>query len=803
MNKYEFNTLESKWRKYWEENPVNPSNTNKPKYYCLDMFPYPSANGLHVGHWRGYVLSDVLSRYKLLKGYEILHPMGWDAFGLPAENFAIKTGTHPSIATTESIKNVKRQLQEISAIYDWNKEINTTDPNYYKWTQWIFLKMFENGLAYEKEMPLNWCPSCKAVLANEEATNGECDRCGSQVTKKNLRQWMLKITKYGERLLNDLEKLDWPEKVKKMQSDWIGKSYGAEIDFCIENSDKKLKVFTTRPDTLFGATFIVIAPEHKLAKDITTSENKEAVEKYIFDTSTKSSVDRMSGKEKTGVFTGSYGINPLNNKKLPIWISDYVLADYGTGAIMCVPAHDERDFSFAKKFELPITQVIKKENEEIKNTLNEPFLEDGIMINSGEFDGIKSTDAKELIANYLEKEKIGKKTTNYKLRDWVFSRQRYWGEPIPLVHCENCGIVGVKEEDLPVELPNVSSYQPTSTGESPLSAIDKWVNTTCPKCNAPAKRETNTMPQWAGSSWYFLRYCDVNNKNELASKEALKKWMPVDMYVGGVEHAVLHLLYARFYTKFLNDIGVVDFDEPFLRLFNQGMITKDGAKMSKSKGNVVSPDDLVKKYGCDALRMYELFVGPPEIDSEWDDSGIDGTFRYINKVWKFVNEYKDKLIQPTKELTKLRNKMIYEITNRLEALTMNTVISGFMEFTNKIIAEAKNVDGVDKETLETIIILLAPFTPHLSEELWEITGHNESVFKNNWCEYNENEMKDDAIEIAIQINGKVKDSLEISSNANKDDVLNMAKLKINDKLDGLTIVKEIYVPGRIVNIVAK
>ena len=803
MNKYEFNTLESKWRKYWEENPVNPSNTNKPKYYCLDMFPYPSANGLHVGHWRGYVLSDVLSRYKLLKGYEVLHPMGWDAFGLPAENFAIKTGTHPSVATTESIKNVKRQLQEISAIYDWSKEINTTDPNYYKWTQWIFLKMFENGLAYEKEMPLNWCPSCKAVLANEEATNGECDRCGSQVTKKNLRQWMLKITKYGERLLNDLEKLDWPEKVKKMQSDWIGKSYGAEIDFCIENSDKKLKVFTTRPDTLFGATFIVIAPEHKLAKDITTSENKEAVEKYIFDTSTKSAVDRMSGKEKTGVFTGSYGINPLNNKKLPIWISDYVLADYGTGAIMCVPAHDERDLSFAKKFELPITQVIKKENEEIKNTLNEPFLEDGIMINSSEFDGIKSTDAKELIANYLEKEKIGKKTTNYKLRDWVFSRQRYWGEPIPLVHCENCGIVGVKEEDLPVELPNVSSYQPTSTGESPLSAIDEWVNTTCPKCNAPAKRETNTMPQWAGSSWYFLRYCDVNNKNELASKEALKKWMPVDMYVGGVEHAVLHLLYARFYTKFLNDIGVVDFDEPFLRLFNQGMITKDGAKMSKSKGNVVSPDDLVKKYGCDALRMYELFVGPPEIDSEWDDSGIDGTFRYINKVWKFVNEYKNKLIQPTKELTKLRNKMIYEITNRLEALTMNTVISGFMEFTNKIIAEAKNVDGVDKETLETIIILLAPFTPHLSEELWEITGHNESVFKNNWCEYNENEMKDDTIEIAIQINGKVKDSLEISSNANKDDVLNMAKLKINDKLDGLTIVKEIYVPGRIVNIVAK
>ncbi|MDE6357587.1 MAG: leucine--tRNA ligase, partial [Eubacteriales bacterium] len=434
-----------------------------------------------------------------------------------------------------------------------------------------------------------------------------------------------------------------------------------------------------------------------------------------------------------GVFTGAYGINPLNNEKLPIWVSDYVLADYGTGAIMCVPAHDERDFSFAKKFDLPIIQVIAKENEEIKEPLEKPFTEDGIMVNSGKFNGTKSSDAKELIANYLEEEKIGKKTVNYKLRDWVFSRQRYWGEPIPLVHCEHCGIVGVKEEDLPVKLPNVSSYQPTSTGESPLSAIDEWVNTTCPKCGAPAKRETNTMPQWAGSSWYFLRYCDVNNNNELASKEALKKWMPVDMYVGGVEHAVLHLLYARFYTKFLKDIGVVDFDEPFLRLFNQGMITKDGAKMSKSKGNVVSPDDLVQKYGCDSLRMYELFVGPPEIDSEWDDSGIDGTFRYLNKVWKFVIEYKDKLIEPTKELTKLRHKMIYEITNRLEALTMNTVISGFMEFTNKIVAEAKNVGGVDKETLETIVILLAPFTPHLSEELWQILGHNESVFKNTWC----------------------------------------------------------------------
>ncbi|MBS5794797.1 MAG: leucine--tRNA ligase [Clostridiales bacterium] len=803
MNRYDFNSLEKKWRKIWEENPINPTNTNKPKYYCLDMFPYPSGNGLHVGHWRGYVLSDVISRYKVLQGYEVLHPMGWDAFGLPAENYAIKTGTHPSIATEQSISNVKRQLKEISAIYDWDKEINTTDPNYYKWTQWIFLKMFENGLAYEKEMPLNWCPSCKAVLANEEATNGECDRCGSQVTKKNLRQWMLKITNYAEKLLNDLDKLDWPEKVKKMQSDWIGKSYGAEIDFEVEGKNEKIKVFTTRPDTLYGACFMVLAPEHKVIKDIVTDEQKEAVEQYIFEASTKSSVDRMTEKEKTGVFTGAYGVNPLNNKKLPIWISDYVLADYGTGAIMCVPAHDDRDFSFAKKFDLPILQVIKKCDEDLKENMEEPFLEEGIMVNSDKFDGIKSSEAKEVIASFLEEQGIGKKTVNYKLRDWVFSRQRYWGEPIPLVHCDKCGIVGVREEDLPVELPNVSSYQPTSTGESPLAAIEEWVNTTCPKCGSNAKRETNTMPQWAGSSWYFLRYCDVNNNKELASKEALKKWLPVDMYVGGIEHAVLHLLYARFYTKFLNDIGVVDFDEPFLHLFNQGMITKDGAKMSKSKGNVVSPDELVEKYGCDSLRLYELFVGPPEIDCEWDDSGIDGTFRYLNKVWKFVDEYKDKIVEPSDEMVKLRHKMVYEITNRLEALTLNTVVSGFMEFTNKIVAEAKNIGGVDRDTLETIITLLAPFTPHICEELWQMVGNTESVFKNKWCTYDEEKMKDSTIEIALQINGKVKGSLKIEADANKDNVLALAKEILSDKLEGLNIIKEIYVPGRIVNIVAK
>ena len=798
--KYNYKEIEKKWRARWEKEPVNPTNTDKPKYYCLDMFPYPSGNGLHVGHWRGYVLSDVVSRYKLLQGYEILHPMGWDAFGLPAENYAIKTGTHPSVATQKSISNIKRQVNDIAAIYDWDREINTTDPNYYKWTQWIFIQMFKNGLAYEKEMPLNWCPSCKCVLANEEATNGVCDRCGSQVTKKNLRQWMLRITKYAERLLNDLDKLEWPSKVKKMQTDWIGRSYGAEIDFPVDGTDKSIKVYTTRPDTLYGATFMVLAPEHAIIKDITTPENKEAMEKYIYDASTKSNVSRMTDKEKTGVFTGSYGINPLNGAKTPIWVSDYVLADYGTGAIMCVPAHDDRDFEFAKRFDLPIIQVISKDGKEAE--LTEAYTEPGIMINSGEFNGMKSEEAKAKVPDYMEEKGFGKKTVNYKLRDWVFSRQRYWGEPIPLIHCEKCGVVPVPEEDLPVILPNVESYKPTDTGESPLAAIEDWVNVKCPCCGGPAKRETNTMPQWAGSSWYFLRYTDNHNDKELASKEALKKWMPVDMYVGGVEHAVLHLLYARFYTKFLHDIGVVDFDEPFKRLFNQGMITKDGAKMSKNKGNVVSPDETVENYGCDSLRMYELFIGPPELDSEWDDNGIDGVYRYLNKVWKFVDEYKDKIIDPTPALEKAKNKMIYEITNRLEALTLNTVISGFMEFTNKLIAAAKESNGVDQSSLDALAVLLSPFAPHIAEEIWEVIGHKESVFRSTWPTCDESKLVEDSVNIAVQLNGKVRANITVAADADKDTVLTAAKEALGDKITG-NIVKEIYVPGRICNIVAK
>ncbi|MCD8035980.1 MAG: leucine--tRNA ligase [Clostridiales bacterium] len=801
-SRYEFREIEKKWRAEWEKNPINVEKEGKPNYYCLDMFPYPSGTGLHVGHWRGYVLSDVISRYKVLQGYYVLHPMGWDAFGLPAENFAITHNIHPAISTAENIANVKRQLHEISAIYDWDREVNTTDPSFYKWTQWIFVQMFKKGLAYEKEMPLNWCPNCKCVLANEEATNGVCERCGSQVTKKNLRQWMLKITAYADRLLDGLQTLDWPEKVKKMQTDWIGRSYGAEVAFKVAGSDKELVVYTTRPDTLYGATFMVISPEHKYVNDITTAEYKEAMDAYCYAASTKSSVDRMADREKTGVFTGSYAVNPLNNKEIPIWVSDYVLADYGTGAIMCVPAHDQRDFDFAKKFGLPIIEVIRPEGGEEKE-LEEAYTGEGIVVNSPLFNGMTVAEAKEKAPVMLEEMGIGKKTVNYKLRDWVFSRQRYWGEPIPIIHCPHCGAVPVPEDQLPVLLPEVESYQPTDTGESPLSAIDSWVNTTCPVCGAPAKRETNTMPQWAGSSWYFLRYTDPHNDKELASKENLKKYAPVDLYVGGIEHAVLHLLYARFYTKFLHDIGVVDFDEPFLRLFNQGMINKDGSKMSKSKGNVVSPDELVSKYGCDSLRMYELFVGPPELDSEWDDRGIDGVFRYLNKVWKFYDEYKDKPVKASEEMEFIRNKMVKEIDSRLNALTMNTVVSGFMEYTNKMVDEAKKMGGVDRETLETLIILLAPFTPHIAEEMWHGMGYETSVFEAKWPEYDESKLVEHTVSVAVQINGKVRENIKLAKDEDKESALAKAKEVLASRLEGKTIVKEIYVPGRIVNIVVK
>ncbi len=800
---YNHSAIEKKWRENWEEKPINVNDGRKEKYYCLDMFPYPSGSGLHVGHWRGYVISDVWSRYQLLKGKYVIHPMGWDAFGLPAENYAIKMGVHPAKSTEANIRNIKRQIKQIAAIYDWDMEVNTTDPDFYKWTQWIFVQMFKKGLAYEKEFPINWCPSCKTGLANEEVVNGCCERCGTMVTKKNLRQWMLKITAYAERLLNDLDKLDWPEKVKKMQTDWIGKSYGAEVDFPIDGREEKITVYTTRPDTLYGATFMVLAPEHALAKSLATDETREAVEKYIFDSSMRSNVDRMQAKEKTGVFTGSYAINPLNGAKTPIWLSDYVLADYGTGAIMCVPAHDDRDFEFARKFGLPIVQVIAKDGKEIEN-MTEAYTEaNGIMINSGDWNGLESAVLKKEAPYMIEEKGFGHKTVNYKLRDWVFSRQRYWGEPIPIIHCPKCGCVPVPEDQLPLKLPEVDSYQPTGTGESPLAAIDEWVNTTCPVCGAPAKRETNTMPQWAGSSWYFLRYVDSHNKEELVSREKADKYLPVDMYIGGVEHAVLHLLYSRFYTKFLCDIGAIDFDEPFKKLFNQGMITgKNGIKMSKSKGNVVSPDDLVRDYGCDSLRLYELFVGPPELDAEWDDRGIEGVSRFLNRFWNLVMDNKDKNVKASKEMIKLRHKLVYDIEYRFNQFSLNTVISGFMEYNNKLIELARKEGGIDKETLKTFVILLAPFAPHIGEELWQQLGGTDSVFHAQWPECDEEAMKDDEIEVAVQINGKTRAVISISADSSREDAIAAGREAVKEKMTG-NVVKEIYVPGKIINIVCK
>ena len=805
---YNHREIEEKWRKEWEAHPVNVNDGKKPKYYCLDMFPYPSGNGLHVGHWRGYVISDVWSRYKMLNGgHYIIHPMGWDAFGLPAENYAIKMGVHPAKSTAQNVANIKRQINQIAALYDWDMEVNTTDPKFYKWTQWIFVQMFKNGLAYEKEMPINWCPSCKTGLANEEVVNGKCERCGADVTKKNLKQWMLRITKYADRLLEDLDKLDWPEKVKKMQTEWIGRSYGAEVDFKVDGRDDVITVYTTRPDTLHGATFMVLSPEHALAQSLATPENADAVAKYIAEAANKSNVDRMQSKEKTGVFTGSYAVNPLNGALVPIWLSDYVLADYGTGAIMCVPAHDDRDFEFAKKFNIPIIQVIAKDGKEIEN-MTEAYTEAaGTMINSGEWNGMESSVLKKEAPAMIEKMGFGRKTTNYKLRDWVFSRQRYWGEPIPIVHCPKCGAVPVPEDQLPLLLPDVESYQPTGTGESPLADITDWVNTTCPCCGAPAKRETNTMPQWAGSSWYFLRYVDNKNDKELVSKEKADKYLPVDMYIGGVEHAVLHLLYSRFYTKFLYDIGVIDFDEPFKKLFNQGMVcgrdkvTGAATKMSKSLGNIVSPDDIVRDYGCDALRLYELFIGPPELDSIWDDRGIDGIYRFITRFWNLVMDNKDKGVAETKESVKLRHKMVYDITQRLETFSLNTVISGFMEYNNKMIEMAKK-DSIDKETLKTAVVLLAPFAPHLGEELWRQLGETDSVFHTTWPSADADAMKDDEIEIAVQINGKTKAGVKVPAEVSKEDAIIAGKEALGDKLAG-TVVKEIYVPGKIINIVVK
>ena len=797
---YNHKAIEQKWRKHWQEHPVNVNDGKKPKYYCLDMFPYPSGSGLHVGHWRGYVISDVWSRYKLLNGYYVIHPMGWDAFGLPAENYAIKMGTHPRISTEANIKNIKRQINEISAIYDWDMEVNTTDPEFYKWTQWIFVKMFKKGLAYEKQMPINWCPSCKTGLANEEVVNGKCERCGADVTKKNLRQWMLKITAYADRLLADLDKLDWPEKVKKMQAEWIGKSHGAEVNFKVDGRDDEITVYTTRPDTLHGATFMVLAPEHAMAKELATDETREDVEKYIFNASMKSNIDRLQDKEKTGVFTGSYAINPLNGAKVPIWLSDYVLADYGTGAIMCVPAHDDRDFEFATKFNIPIIQVIAKDGKEIEN-MTEAYTEAaGTMINSGEWNGMESSVLKKEAPLMIEKMGIGKKTVNYKLRDWVFSRQRYWGEPIPIVHCPKCGAVPVPEEDLPLLLPEVEKYQPTGTGESPLADITEWVNTTCPCCGAPAKRETNTMPQWAGSSWYFLRYTDPHNANALADMDKLKYWMPVDWYNGGMEHVTRHMIYSRFWHHFLYDLGVVNTPEPYAKRSIQGLILgPDGDKMSKSKGNVVDPLDIVEEYGADTLRTYVLFMGDYGAATPWSENSVKGCKKFLDRVAGLTDILSEESVSD--ELEMKLHRTIKKVSSDIENLKFNTAIASLMALLNEITAEGH----LSKDDLTIFIKLLSPFAPHICEEIWEFIGGEGLLAVSEWPKYDEGKTVAKTVEIGVQVNGKVRGTIVIPNGCEKEKAFEIAKAdeRVASFLEGKNLIKEIYVPNKIVNFVAK
>ncbi len=808
---YQFRQLEEKWQRRWDASSAHRVNENsgKPKYYCLDMFPYPSGNGLHVGHWRGYTISDVWSRYKKLQGYEVLHPMGWDAFGLPAENYALQQGVHPAKSTAQNIANFKRQLADISAMYDWEREINTSEPEYYKWTQYFFTKMFERGLAYRKKMPINWCPSCKTGLANEEVVDGCCDRCGTEVTKKEMNQWMLKITAYADRLLQDLDTLDWPEKVKRMQSAWIGRSEGAKIWFEIENVEgERIEVFSTRPDTLFGATYMVLAPEHPLVARITTDACKLAVEDYIAQTLKKSAISRqIVDKTKTGAFTGAYAINPANKKRIPIWIADYVLMDYGTGAIMAVPAHDERDYEFAVAFDLPIVEVIRPEgqDEPITNEDGRPPLHvgPGRLVNSPGFDGLTVEEGKREVVAAMAAQGVAEATVTYRMRDWVFARQRYWGEPIPIIYCDDCGPQAVPEDQLPVRLPDVESYQPTGTGESPLAAIESFVNTTCPKCGGPARRETDTMPQWAGSSWYFLRYVDPHNNKQPFSPEAADRWLPVDMYIGGVEHAVLHLLYARFFTKVIHDLGWTRFDEPFQHLFNQGMVTLNGSKMSKSKGNVVNPDDMVRDFGVDALRMYELFVGPPEDDAEWNSNGLEGVSRFLSRAYRLVMQNVDSPAPNRDSLERLRHRFLASLHERMETFRLNTAISAFMEYTNALGAESAN--GIDKATLETLAITLSPFAPHLGEEIWERLGHRTSVFEATWPTYDEEWLKDDTVEIAVQINGRVRARIEIASDANDESAIRSAKANedIASWIEGKDIIKELYVPGRLVNLVVR
>jgi len=817
----DFRQIDLKWRRIWDDTGTHivRDDDPRPKYYCLDMFPYPSGTGLHVGHWRSYVLPDVWSRYKRLQGYNVLHPMGWDAFGLPAENDAIKKGLHPRVNTRSNIDNFKRQLMDIGAMYDWSREIDTSSPDFYRWTQWIFLQMYNRGLAYKTEMPINWCPSCKCGLANEEVVGGMCERCGSEVSKRNLKQWMLKITEYAERLLNDLDTLDWPDRVKLMQANWIGRSEGATVRFKALPADGSdphdFDVFTTRPDTLFGATYVVFAPEHPMVLDICSDQQRRQVLDYIEQAGKVSDIDRQAATEKTGVFTGAYAVNPVNDAKVPIWISDYVLLTYGTGIIMAVPAHDERDFEFAHKFDLPIIEVIHSDKAQRNDdgSLSEVWTGTGTMVNSGRFDGMDAEQCKADIVAWLGERGCAESTVNYRLRDWVFSRQRYWGEPIPIVFCDRCGEVPIPESDLPLLLPDVERYEPSGTGESPLAAITDWVETSCPKCHGPARRETDTMPQWAGSSWYFLRYADPQCSTGVADPEKIRAWLPVDMYVGGIEHAVLHLLYARFFTKFLFDIDILPFDEPFSRLFNQGMITRKSEKtgkvekMSKSKGNVVNPDPLVAKYGTDAVRMYELFVGPPEQDSEWNDQGMEGVARFLRRAWTWaVSDIDDGYPgEVDRDLLVERHKLVKVVTERLDTFRFNTIVSAFMEFVNFATVHRQQNGPPDSDSVETFVVLLSPFAPHLAEEIWQRLGHDRSVFAESWPTFDPELVKEDTVEVPVQINGKLRGTVTVPVDADLQQVEEAARTdaKIAKYLADTTIVKRVYVPGRVFNLVVK
>ena len=883
MAKYPFETIEPKWQRYWEENKTfrvteDPAVPEDKRAYVLDMFPYPSAQGLHVGHPEGYTATDIYCRYLRMNGCNVLHPMGFDAFGLPAENYAIKTGTHPSITTNANIEHFTEQIKAFGFSYDWERCVSTCSPDYYKWTQWIFLQLYKKGLAYEAEAPINWCPSCLTGLANEEVKDGKCERCGTPVTRKTIRQWILKITAYAERLLQDLDGLDWPESVKAMQKNWIGKSEGAEVDFKIDGSENDtITVYTTRADTLFGATYMVIAPEHKLVEKLTSSAQKKAVEAYVDQAAKKSDLERTDlAKTKTGVFTGSYVINPVNGTKIPVWVSDYVLISYGTGAVMAVPAHDERDWDFAKAFDLPIIKTVasteevarigdgdeargaailreagqkaeagerasyedlKKRFPEIFSTPDRCTAADGYSINSGMLTGLPTQKSKETITERLTQKGLGKKAVNYKLRDWIFSRQRYWGEPIPLVHCPECGCVPLDEKDLPLVQPEVQSYQPTGTGESPLAHVSEWVNCTCPRCGGNAKRETNTMPQWAGSCWYYLRYLDPHNTKEFAAKDKIEYWMPVDLYVGGAEHAVLHLLYARFWHKVLYDLGLVNTTEPFRRLINQGMITsyafqrknktlvptdevrevpgKSGvfeeiatgeilerviAKMSKSLKNVINPDEVIKEYGADSVRMYEMFMGPLEVSKPWSTQGLIGIHRFLEKVWALGEKPLSKN-EAGADLTKLLHKTIKKVSADTASLNFNTAISQMMIFVN----ELSKLNELPEAAWKDFVVMLSAYAPHLGEELWQKAGGKESVSRAIWPKWNEELCKDDTCTVVVQVNGKIRDKFEADVNESKENLEKTALATEGAKryLEGKTPAKVIVVPNKLVNIVVR